>query len=501
MKFRLDVLIASGLFLLSLAINFYKIEQLPPGMYGDETTLGRKALTLVNSGTITPFLSQYSHPTPLLYLAGFSINLFGHTVTAIRLPMVVIGALSIMAFYFLLRLFLNKFLATGGSILLACSYTFIVLNRLAYEPPASTLCQILFFLFLLSFLKTKTQNYLIFSGLALGVGLYTYLNFRLFFLAAIIASLILLEKKVKLLTKVFVPAIIVALPLIIFAFFDPHGFFLRSAEVSVFGRGLSQTEVVKELFGSTTRTLGGFGLVGDPNPGKNPAGFPIFDPFTSLLFLAGVVVLFKTQRKLFWAMTAIFIAALFSDIFSIEQIPEFHYYGLGHPNALRVSGLIFPIIFCAIMALAEIKHNHSKYIVGLVIIFISGLNLFTYFNQINLKPEWYVYNFQVNRTSVLNMITFINDHNFNQVVAPKDFVDGEQKDFFLAKNISMLPITQDADLATVIQTSPATLLQVTKTNLDMIKTAAQTVKNNPLIRLEVFNDPLGNTEGVIFYRY
>jgi hypothetical protein len=464
-----DFVIAVVFFVVSLIINLYRVEEIPPGMYGDEVTLGRKAVALWESKTLTPFLGDYGHPTPLLYLAGASIELFGRTPTAIRLPIIIIGALNTVLFYFLLRLFLDKLKSVLGAAIWATSYTSIVLNRLAYEPPASTFCQLAFLLFVFLFLKTKKSYHLIFAGAALGAGLYTYLNFRLFFLAAIPATYLLL-KNFKLTFIVFITTIIILLPLGVFAIQNPEPFFSRSADISVFGRKLPREEVIKEIAGSTWRTLTMFGITGDPNPGKNPAGVPVFDPLTSILFLAGAVIIFKTKRQFFWSILMFCLAALFSDIFSIEQIPEFHYYGLGHPNALRVSGFLIPVIFFATIAVSKFEYKLAIIITAVICL----LNLFWYFNQQNLNPHWYRYNWQINKQTLLNMIGYINDIKYENI----SMDESEQRHFFLSKNVK------------VTTASAVSAYLINEDNIEKIK-------NIITPQSVIFRNPAGFVEGVI----
>ena len=82
-KFKTETLIAMVLFLVTIIVGLYRVEEITPGMYGDEVTLGRYALKTIQLEEAPPFYGEYSHPTPLLYLAGASIEALGRRPLAV----------------------------------------------------------------------------------------------------------------------------------------------------------------------------------------------------------------------------------------------------------------------------------------------------------------------------------------------------------------------------------------------------------------------------------
>src|SRR5258706_10783174 len=104
-KRAIDLVLIICLFLFAFTVYLYKIDVITPGVQGDEITIAKVSEQVINSSNFVPFLPfAYGHPTPLLYLTGISISLFGRSVMALRLPYILFGAMSIAGFYVLLRL-------------------------------------------------------------------------------------------------------------------------------------------------------------------------------------------------------------------------------------------------------------------------------------------------------------------------------------------------------------------------------------------------------------
>ena len=487
-----EALIILLLIVASLGVGLYQVTEITPGMYGDEVTVGRKSLALLQKAEWPPFDGVYSHPTPLLYLTAASINTFGHTMTAIRLPSIIFGALAVGAFFLLLRLFFPVSIAVTGSILLLFQYTHVILSRLAYEPPASLFFQIVTMLFVTLYWKTKERIYLIAIALGVGAGLYTYLNFRAFAVTVFFITVFLLvrtsvAKKLWLNLALFISLLLVtAMPLISYSIIDPHGFWLRPAEISIFSRHYSPEEFSKELWGNIVRT-GGFAFIGDPNPDKNPSAVTLFDPLTMLVAVVGLVYLFRRKRTAFWILLLMLAPPFVSDIFSTEVIPEFHYYGLGHPNALRVSGLIWVVLFAASAGLYSIytkwreKHAAEAWtLIGVLVVTISIWNLNLYFNQATINPSFYLYNEDVNHQETLSLISYLNQSPSKKIALTKSLFVLEMVPFFMNndKQLSSFAVVSTASAQQTILANDATAIDVTKETLPVLQ--GLVAKENPI---------------------
>lgn len=410
--------IALGLFGLSLIIRLDKIESLTPGMYGDEITVGWQAQKLWQQSEWLPFVGNYSHPTPLLWLTGGSLKLLGQTLTAIRLPSVLFGSLVPVLFFLLLTQSLPIPIAMGGGLMMTFAYPMMVLSRLAYEPPAALCFQILAGIYWVRLLK-KDERALVPLWLTLALGLYTYLNFRVFVAVGGLATMLYLYRQAHNRTRLIFQSLMIffiaAMPLLTYALIDTTGFWKRPADISIFSRHYSPGEFIKELAANVGRSSLFF-LVPDPNPGKNPAKVPLVDGLTSLLAILGAVYVFRRKLPAGKVAVVMMLAAVISDSLSTEVIPEFHYYGLGHPNTLRVSGLVLGVILLAIFGIKVLNDYGRRYlpakgawlIGGLLVAATAYLNYQRYFNQAQISPTNYLYNYRYNEAGLIELIKLVN---------------------------------------------------------------------------------------------
>ncbi len=431
-----EIVLVFLLIVLSLWIRLYKIDELSPGLWGDEIAVGTYAVSFIKQNQLPPFVLDHPYSMPVTYAIGTSVELLGHTVLALRLPIAVMGALTVGIFYILLRLYLPVPISILGALLMAFQYTQIVLSRLAYEPIPSLFFQVLTAIFLALYHKTKNLYYLLAVGLSLVGGLYTYLNFRPFAIAIMIITIYLIRKDnpKKYLSRVllFFGIIFVAgTALVSFQFLYPQQLWSRASDISIFAQHYSPTEFVKEFWGNIYRT-GTFPITGDPNPEHNPAGIPPFGPITIVLAAIGFIYLYVRKRGLFWVTFLLMFPPFVSDIFSIERISEFHYYGLGHPHALRISGWIAVILFAAAFGLFAIyvkgKKTHVKEItiaLSAIVLISCFLNWNWYFNQLKVNPQNYYWNYYFHNAAQQTLINYLNQTRGAKVMLSQSLWDSD----------------------------------------------------------------------------
>ena len=398
-----DTILLAGLFVLAFTIYIYKVDVITPGIQGDEIAIAVASEQILSSPEFVPFVPvNLGHPTPLLYLTGLSIHIFGRTITAIRLPYVLFGALSVCAFFVLLRLFFNKLMATIGSFLLLSSYPFIIVSRLAYEVSPEIFFQILSIIFLTLAWKKKDLRYYVALGLSLGAGLYTYIGFRTFAPIVLFITGYLIYKstkttatRIKLFCVTCAAIFIVIVPLLSYSIGHPQDIMARTASLEPLSQNYPQTEVTNELFANVGRLPRLFFMGdsnvwenGDTNFKNNPSNISVFDLGTFLFLLTGLFFLLRHNKKLLVLVILLVVSPLVNDLFVIERIPEaIHPYGVGHPNTLRIAGLI-PIIYFVIIYGVDrvrllwkdsgINLSHIAFVFLAIIMFY---NLYLYYEQ------------------------------------------------------------------------------------------------------------------------
>jgi 4-amino-4-deoxy-L-arabinose transferase-like glycosyltransferase len=507
-KYRL--IIICSLFLLALFVRLYKINTITPGMYGDELVIAHGSEKLLNDKIITPYIDlNTGHPTPLLYLTALSIKLFGRNLTAIRLPSALFGALDLVIFYILISLFLNNFVAILATIGFMFSYPHIIVSRFAYEMTANIYFEILSAIFLYLWHKTKKDKYLIWMGISLGLGLYTYVGFRFFSILFLMITLYLIwnkNYKIRLfINKTFLlvlPLFIITIPLLIFAIIHGNIFWFRTSSLFIFSQRLPFNELIKELTGNIIRLGLLFLPHGDPNIRQNPGNNSMFDLITVGLFFAGGIYLFIKKRKFFWINLIILIVLLLNDILTLERIPEMHYYGLGHPNTLRISGIL-PLVYLwfgyGIFIISNKLNRFNGYIkygIPVIIVMITAfINWNLYFNQ---RPLSYIY--QYNNVDKLEVAKNINNSGDKTVYLSDNLLNNEFIKYFSNPNIKFQQFNPANEIdALKIITRENMVVIDPLTNISLSNRLLNDAPlNTKLFSLKLINSPDGNTYEMIF---
>ncbi|MEK7571222.1 MAG: glycosyltransferase family 39 protein [Patescibacteria group bacterium] len=519
-KHIFDIFLACCLFIAAFAIYLYKIDVITPGVHLDEITVAKASELVFASSEYVPFVDvNYGHPTPLLYLTGLSIELVGRTLAALRLPSIIFGALSVAAFYILLRLFFNKTVSLFSSLLMMLSYPLIIVSRIAFEITPSLFFQIVTMIPLFLAWKKNNLRYYAAIGLSLGAGLYTYVGFRTFALIIFALSIFIAIRHAKNFKKglqkvglLIVGICVVAIPLFSYSIIHADQIMERAKVLSLFNQGLPTGEVVTELGGSIFRLTNLFLPTGtwdnrpngDPDLRRNPSSTTFFDFATFLIFLIGIPFLFKRNRRLLLILLIIAISPILNDILSLERIPEGHYYGLGHPNTLRIAGIIPIVYFVIAFALNEIKpflDGMGKGIYTATIIFISFfimmINWNLYFNQTISD-----YNYKFNGAIVLNIVNIINRSPINEVYVSSNIVSDGRFEFLINRDKKIYNFKAEDfenDLA-IIKANKVTILS--PENNEIAEKLANYVANNykDSVKMQVLNSPIGTTDAVIFIK-
>src|SRR5258706_1530839 len=364
----------------------------------------------------------------------------------LRLPYILFGAMSIAGFYVLLRLFFQKAVSFCTALLMLFSYPLIIVSRLAYEVTPSIFFQILTAIFLYLAWKTIDIHLYVAVGLSIGAGVYTGLGFRTFALSALLLCTIIiwkstLETKEKIQRGyiLLVVLFITTVPLLSYSFFHINDLISRTNAVSIFNQNLSPTNFVKETQGNIVQLSHLFFFDGDPNVRNNPSAISMFDKGTLILFLIGLFYIYKKNKVLFLLLLFFSISPIINDILTLEKIPEFHYYGQGHPNTLRIAGII-PIIYFSIAygfdrlkplinSIGKEFYLYTIYAAAFCIIFFNWLY---YYNQ---PFNGFVYNF--NGAIAMNVVTTINNSQVKDVAVSPKFLQDDGFKYFINRDTSV----------------------------------------------------------------
>jgi 4-amino-4-deoxy-L-arabinose transferase-like glycosyltransferase len=166
--------------LIAILLRVIFLSTVPNGLYHDEATIGYDAYSFLRTGH-----SQYGEFLPLFskafsdYNESFSrfitvpfIWLFGLNEFSIRFPIAIIGVITVVIIYYLVKEISNKKIAFFSAFSLSISPWHIQFSRIAFT---GILVPLFFCLGLLFFIKSlKKPNYLSLSAIAFGLSMYTY---------------------------------------------------------------------------------------------------------------------------------------------------------------------------------------------------------------------------------------------------------------------------------------------------------------------------------------
>jgi hypothetical protein len=187
--------------------------------------------------------------------------------------------------------------------------------------------------------RPGSTRWAIVAGLCMGLTLYTYTAGRVFPLALLlwlfvgwITGVRPVRSHWKQLALAGLVAILVVLPLGIFALRHPESFNQRMDDLSLELDQLLAGDP-DPLYQSVKATLGMFTQFGDREWRYNPGGRPVFDPVTGALFYLGLLVcVFRVRRSAYLLLLIWLPVMLIPSILSI-----------GTPSFWRSAGAVTPI--------------------------------------------------------------------------------------------------------------------------------------------------------------
>ncbi|MFH0864220.1 MAG: glycosyltransferase family 39 protein [Candidatus Gottesmanbacteria bacterium] len=198
MNSRKELILVLFIFLLALALRIYQLGIVPPSPDWDEAAIGYNAYSLLKTGRdeygkflpiVFRSFDDYKPPV-YFYLAIPSIAIFGLNVFAVRLPSAILGSLTVLITYFLVkRLFADRkssnktlinssLLAFISALLLAISPWHLQFSRVAFETNIALFFNVTGVWLFLEGLK-KPKIWLI-SALFFALAPYSYHSARVF---------------------------------------------------------------------------------------------------------------------------------------------------------------------------------------------------------------------------------------------------------------------------------------------------------------------------------
>ena len=164
----------------ALGLRVFRLDQVPPGIFIDETNSALDAVAIVQGSPASPFgTSWYETPTGYIYLQAAFIKLLGNSFLALKLPGLIAGVLTVLGVTVLGRQLFGRPAGLLAGFLVAVAQWPLNLSRWGWNetfPPAVHVWAVFF---LLLGLRQRRSFDVAIAGLILGLGMYTYLAIRL----------------------------------------------------------------------------------------------------------------------------------------------------------------------------------------------------------------------------------------------------------------------------------------------------------------------------------
>jgi len=347
------------LLIVAAAIFFrtYKISEFPPGLYPDEAVYANDALQAWETKDFKVFYPNNNGREGLyINILAVVFGLFGASLVTVKIITILSGVIGVIALYLLAKELFNWQIGAIAGWLYAISFWPVNFSRIGFRATLAPTLMILAIYFLVKGLRGKHFWNFAFSGIMLGLGMYTYIAFRVapavFFLTLV--AYLWFVKKDYLVGKykearlylargvvlIMLSAIIVAIPLGFYYLNNPQDFFGRTAQISIF----SGDQPWLTLSENTFRTLGMFNFSGDGNWRHNIAGAPLLVWPIGILFLLGFIrawfklVKHKKDHGHFSVVQTLLLSWFFLGLLPVVFSSE------GIPHALRAL-LVMPPVF------------------------------------------------------------------------------------------------------------------------------------------------------------
>lgn len=183
---HLHLTILLAIALLFLFTRFYKISEIPSGVYWDEASIGYNAYSILQTGkdewgNALPLhfkaFGEYKLPV-YIYSVILPVKLFGLNELSVRLPAVIFALFNILLTYLIARkISKNEIVGLLSAFSLSITPYFFIFSRVGYEAvPGLTF----FLLGVFFFLQTQQRSWnFIFSTASLVLSMYTYNGYRI----------------------------------------------------------------------------------------------------------------------------------------------------------------------------------------------------------------------------------------------------------------------------------------------------------------------------------
>ena len=380
--------------ILILAIGFsvrlVNISEIPGGLNQDEASAGYEAYSILNYG-----IDRNGNTNPVQFVAWGSgqnvlysyimipfIKIFGLTEFSVRLPMAIVGCISLFVFYLLLNKFTNKKIALLGIFFLAICPWHVMKSRWGLESNLFPDLILWGTYFILEGVKGKRKYCLYIASVIYGIAVYSY-GTSYFFLPIFFIPLLVflyLKKYISLKESVIslLIVVIISIPMILFIFINTFDFPQINLPYFTIPRlTANRYQEISSVFSSEfiTNSLGNF---------KNAMKIFILqsnDLPWNLIDFFGITYVVSLPFAIIGGISAFRKKSPSKNInfiFNIWFISALLLLFVCKPNVNRCNIFIFPLIYYTVLGIYNVCYKDKKLVLGIIsmysILFILFIN-------------------------------------------------------------------------------------------------------------------------------
>lgn len=361
----------------AFALRITNITNLPAGIYPDEAQNGVDAQLANATGEYKLFYESNNGREGLfINLQALSIKTFGPTELALKLWSIIFGTLTVLGVFLLTsELFKNQIAGLIGAYLVAFSYWAINFSRIGFRAIMVPFLLSFAFYFLFKGLRTRKLHDFIVAGLIYGLGVHTYIAFRVspLVLVALFISLLITRKNFlaeywKHVAVFAIAMMITAAPMLLdFFVWNPQHYASRTSEISILNPEVNEGHLVSAIAKTFGLSLQKYFIMGDLNMRHNYPPYPLLNPVTSIAFLIGLTYIISNFFHLLWLRFKKGVRDEKLDIYVFLLawliallIPEF-LANEGNPHALRSIGTLPAVMIIAVFPFMWVFKKYHSY--------------------------------------------------------------------------------------------------------------------------------------------
>ncbi|MBI2910495.1 MAG: glycosyltransferase family 39 protein, partial [Chloroflexi bacterium] len=392
------MLMLAGALAVGAFLRFYQLDTLPPGLWHDEAFNGIDAQRILAGEFPIMFEANHGRQPLFIYLQAIAVALIGPTPEALRSTSALVGVLTIASVYFLARTLEAEaqrgrragLLAAG---LLAVMPWHVHLSRYGLRAILFPLLICWFLFFLWRALGGGRWREYGAAGVALAGAFYSYTAAVLLPPLAVALALLRLIQRPRLTrlaagTAVTLGvALILVAPLLLFYLQHLDLAFSRPAEISLLNPARAPDGLLRAGGENLGAAVGMFFWAGSTNWRHNLAGWPLLDPLSGALLLAGAGLAFARWRR---PDAQLLLLAAGTLLLPTVLFPE------GLPHATRALGMA-PVVavlsargaLAAAGRLHLLPHNLFGPVWLILLLVVGSATFYRYFVLWASKPEVY----------------------------------------------------------------------------------------------------------------